>query len=70
MWIEQGEKVKQLRLDKNLMIRDLHNITGLAESQITNVEKGRRKPSVITVKKLADGLQCSFDVIYNLYYQE
>ena len=68
MWIEEGEKIKEMRKSRNILIRDLHNITGIAESQITSIEKGRRKPSMITIKKLSEGLECPFDVIYNLYY--
>ncbi|MGE4274073.1 MAG: helix-turn-helix domain-containing protein [Desulfitobacterium sp.] len=51
-----GEKLKKLRNDKGLTLRELSEITGVSISFISDIENNRRNPSVEYLQKLAHGL--------------
>lgn len=51
-----GEKIRKLRLGKDLTQRQLGAQTGLGNN-ISGYEKGHLRPSVKTLKKLADALE-------------
>lgn len=57
-----GKKVRQIRKEQNLSLRDLEKLTGLTYSFIANIERGIVKdPRISTVIKLAKGLGISID---------
>lgn len=68
MYSSAGEQLKKIRVDKNLKRKELSQLSGISESQITNIEKGRFRPGVMTLKKLADALQYDFNQIYKIYF--
>lgn len=61
---EFGLRLRELRIEKNLSIKELHEITGISCSTITNLEKGRQKATPIIINKLAKALGCSFEYLY------
>jgi len=54
--IEFGKKLREVRLKKNLSQGDVARILGVHRSYISGLERGRRNPSLFTVKKVAKAL--------------
>jgi transcriptional regulator with XRE-family HTH domain len=52
-----GERVRDLRLKKNLSQEELANLTNLEISQINRIELGKINTSISHVKVLADALE-------------
>ena len=51
-----GERLRQLRVQKALSLRALGEITGVAFDTISKLENGRRPARLATIRKLADAL--------------
>ena len=49
-----SEYLRELRYKKNITMRQVADSVGVAESTICCYETGKRQPSLITVKRLAD----------------
>ncbi len=49
-----ADTIKQLRIEKNLTIRELANELGVSYSSIGMYEQGRRQPNYETLEKIAD----------------
>lgn len=49
-----GDKIRFLRKQNSLTLKELHNKTGLSISFISDIENKRRNPSVENLKLLAD----------------
>ncbi len=56
-----GEKLKNLRKEQNLSIKQLSEKAGLSPVQISNYEHNRNIPNAITTNKLANALGCTYD---------
>lgn len=55
-----GSYIQNLRENKNLSIRQLANTAHMAHTEISKIERGKRKnPSPLNLKKLADALNIS-----------
>ncbi|WP_088187583.1 helix-turn-helix transcriptional regulator [Desulfosporosinus sp. FKA] len=54
-----GEKLKLLRNEREYTLRQLSELTNLSISFISDVENGRRKPSIENLNKIANGLDIS-----------
>ena len=49
-----------------MTLKDLSDKSGLSLVSLTHYETGRGKPSLLSIKKLSDALECDFDTLYNL----
>ncbi|HOJ92361.1 MAG TPA: helix-turn-helix transcriptional regulator [Dictyoglomaceae bacterium] len=49
-----GNRIRELRKNKNLKLEDLANMTGLSLSYISLVERGLKHPSLKALEKIAD----------------
>lgn len=58
-----GQRIKQLRLNKNLKQSELAEKSGLSRVAIGNYERGDRNPNIETLRKIADALNISLDVL-------
>lgn len=59
-----GERIKTIRKNKKIMIRELSIKTNISENEIINIEKGCIKnPRISTLIKIADGLEISLKEI-------
>ncbi|GMB10231.1 MAG: helix-turn-helix domain-containing protein [Candidatus Improbicoccus devescovinae] len=59
-----GEKIKEIRKNKNLAIKQVSEKCGIPGSKITFYETDKGMPTIPTLQKLAEGLDCSiFDII-------
>lgn len=61
-----GEKIKELREEKGMSLKDLEHVSGVTSSYVHRIEKGLRKPSVEKIEKLADALDANFKELLDL----
>ncbi|HRH04178.1 MAG TPA: helix-turn-helix transcriptional regulator [Bacteroidia bacterium] len=55
---EMGKRMRKIRLSKNISIEEMHRRTGFAASCITEIEKYGKNAHLMTLKIIADVLQC------------
>jgi len=53
--------VKEIRLKKDLSLRDLEKKCGIAKSTLSNIENNNTDAKVSTLCKIAKGIGCSLD---------
>lgn len=58
-------KIKELRENKRMSIRELAKISGVSKSQISDIENGRTHPTIPTLCLLADALECNPQFLFN-----
>ena len=56
-------RLRELRKEKNITMKELGNIVGVTESAISQYELGKREPSNETLFKLADFFDVSVDYL-------
>lgn len=64
------ERIKQLRIKKNLTTYDLAEITGISQSTISKIENNKRKIDTETLTKLADALNVSTNDLLGIEIEE
>ena len=52
-----GERIKKRRESLNIQTNDLANSVGVTSSLISQIERAKAFPSILTLKKIADALQ-------------
>lgn len=57
------KNLKEVRLKRNITMKQLGREIGLAESTISLYESGKRQPDATTLCKLADFFDCSVDYL-------
>lgn len=62
-------KVKSLlyevRTAKGYSVRELAKKSGVSKTAINNIENQKRSPTLETLKRLADALDCHIEDLYN-----
>ena len=51
-----GNKIKVLRLEKNISQEELAHVAGIDRTYISDIEKGERNVSLLIIQKLAKAL--------------
>lgn len=59
------EKLKQLRVSKNITTYELSELTGIPQSTISKMENGKRKIEAESLQKLADALSVSVNEFFD-----
>jgi transcriptional regulator with XRE-family HTH domain len=59
-----GERLRKLRLQKNLTMKEFGKIFSLAESTISGYENGTRKPDMDLIAQFADFFEVTTDYLY------
>ena len=54
-----GQRIRELREERELTVRALSDRTGLAENSIARIERGERMPGAASVEAIARGLGVS-----------
>lgn len=54
VYSEIREQVTAIRKEKGMTQKQLSQETGLSQANISNIEKGQNKPTIDTLKKIAD----------------
>lgn len=52
-------KIKEYREQKKLSYRQLEILSGVSRTMISNIEKGKRSPTIDILDRLAQGLRVS-----------
>ena len=58
-----SQRLKELRVEKNLTQKELSLYLGLSPNSICEWEKGRCEPNAETLKKLSELFECSIDYL-------
>lgn len=58
-----GKNVRELREQKKLTQEALAERSGLDPSYISGIERAVRNPSVLSLARLADGLECTVSAV-------
>lgn len=58
-----GENLNRLRLEHNLSLGKLAELTGISKVMLAQIEKGEANPSINTVWKIAAGLRVSYTAL-------
>jgi len=51
-----GENVRRIRLQKDMTQEQLADISGFSQQYLSDLERGRRNPTVVTLFELAQAL--------------
>lgn len=62
-----GDRIKELRKERKLTIKQLSELSGVSMPTICSVEKGKSKPRLPVLKKLSVALKCEFNELYKLW---
>ena len=65
-----GTIIKRMRVDKKLSSKEFAEKAGLSLAAISYIENNQVKPSLISLKKISEALECDFDTLYELYQQQ
>ena len=57
--MEVGKVIKIKRIEKDLKVKELASKVDITEQYMSNIEHGKRNPSLKLLKKLAKELGCS-----------
>src|SRR5699024_763616 len=67
-----GEKIKKLRFERGMTLKDLSDKTGLSVSFLSQIERGSSSIAITSLKKIADSfnvkMTCFFEEIENYIY--
>ena len=63
--MEIGERLRDIRKSKGISIYRLSQDTGISQNHICDLEHGRRKPSVETLKRLIVPLGITLSELFN-----
>jgi len=62
-----GTKIRELRVEKNISLRE---VTGISAPFLSDIELGRRFPSKITLRIIADHLSIPFETLHELMLKD
>ncbi|MFR7675885.1 MAG: helix-turn-helix domain-containing protein [Acutalibacteraceae bacterium] len=54
-----GDRLRRLRCNQNMSIRDLESISNVDKNQILRIEQGEADPKYTTLCRIADALEIS-----------
>lgn len=60
-----GDRVRQLRIERNISLRKFALVIGIDKSFLVDIEYGRKAPSLDTIEKIALGLNVSFSELFS-----
>ena len=55
--VQFGQRVRELRIERNLSQEDLAELSDLHRNYVSQIEGGRRNVSLLNILKLAHGLK-------------
>jgi len=61
--ISIGKTIKRLRIEREISQQDLAKDAGLTPSFLSLVENGRRQPSLVVIRRLADALAVPEEIL-------
>lgn len=64
------ERIKKIRIEKGISQLELANTANFSQSFLANVENGKKKPSVMTIIRIANALNVSPREFFPEYREE
>ncbi|KPM46992.1 helix-turn-helix domain-containing protein [Jiulongibacter sediminis] len=61
-----GLKLKQIRQEKNLSLQALSKVSGISQSYLNEIEKGKKYPKTDKISALAAALEVEYDTLVSL----
>jgi transcriptional regulator with XRE-family HTH domain len=58
-----GLRLKELRENKNITIRQLSEMTGYNYANISKIENGKYSAGIDIIYRIADALQCRLEIV-------
>jgi transcriptional regulator with XRE-family HTH domain len=62
---QKREWLKELRAKKNLKVREIADIFGISYQHYSDIENGRRNPSIELSKLMAKFFNCRLEMFFN-----
>ena len=62
--VESKNRIREFRKRRGLRQTDLARLVGIFQSELSEIERGLRKPSVYLAKKIAKALGVSLDDLF------
>lgn len=59
--------IKEIRKHKKLTLKQLEKKSGVSKTQINDIEKGYKMPTIFTLELIAMGLEETIDKLYKFY---
>ena len=59
------EKLKELKKEKNVTFKEISEKTDLTITELSMIFSGKRKPNVVSLKKIADALEVDYNYLYH-----
>lgn len=66
MKTEIGEKIKKLRTDKQMTLKDLSKLTNLSIGYISQLERGKTTVALDSLQKISEALEVDFTYFFNM----
>ena len=63
--MDYGTRLRQMRKSKKFSIYRLHEITGLSQGHISELEKGKNQPTIETLQRLLTPMGISLSEFFN-----
>ncbi len=64
--MQVGKKIKQLRIQKNMTIKNLADATGLSVGFISNVERDINSPTISSIQKICQALDTNISDLFSI----
>ena len=61
--IQIGRNLKQIRLERNLTVNQLAELSGISGVMLSQIEKGAANPTINTIWKIANGLKVPYTAL-------
>ncbi len=61
--------IRKIRKQKHISLVYLAIESGISKSHISDIERGKRMPSILVLCALAYALKCKVDDLYECYYE-
>lgn len=59
--------IKDVRKSKKMTLKQLERKSGVSKTEINDIEKGNKIPTIFTLESIATGLETSINKLYKFY---
>ena len=63
--MEVGNKLKKMRLNREITIYHVNKVTDIAQNHISSIEAGKITPRIDTLEKIVGALGCTMSEFFN-----
>lgn len=59
--------IKKIRKSKKVTLKQLEKKSGISKTEISDIERGNKMPTIFTIELIAMGLETTIDKLYRFY---